>query len=90
MKSFHLSLIVISLLGSIAACSSPDSGTPGRAASRPNILLIVVDDVAFNDLSLFGSEIRTPNIDALAREGVFLTNFHVAPNCSWTPVTTPT
>ena len=66
----------------LAACSSPDSGTSGRMASRPNVLLIVVDDMAFNDLGLFGSEIRTPNIDALAQEGVFLTNFHVSPNCS--------
>ena len=41
-----------------------------------------LDDLAFNDLGLFGSEIRTPNIDALAGEGVFLTNFHVSPNCS--------
>ncbi len=49
---------------------------------RPNILLIVVDDVGFNDLGIFGSEIRTPNIDALARAGVMLTNYHVAPNCS--------
>ena len=52
-------------------------GFPART-----VLLIVVDDLAFNDLSLFGSEIRTPNIDALAGEGIFLTNFHVSPNCS--------
>jgi len=46
---------------------------------RPNVLLVVVDDVAFNDLGIFGGEINTPNIDALARDGVVLTNFHVAP-----------
>ena len=72
----------ILVLCCLAACSSPDSGVSGRMDSRPNVLLIVVDDMAFNDLGLFGSEIRTPNIDALAREGVFLTNFHVSPNCS--------
>ena len=82
MKSSHHLALVITLLCCLAACSGPDSGTSGRAASRPNVLLIVVDDMAFNDLGIFGSEIRTPNIDALAREGVFLTNFHVAPNCS--------
>ncbi len=82
MKRTFLSAIALTLLCSVAACSAPDSDTPDGADSRPNVLLIVVDDVAFNDLGLLGSEIRTPNIDALAREGVFLTNFHVAPNCS--------
>ena len=82
MKSSHHLALVITLLCCLAACSVPDSGTSGSAVSRPNVLLIVVDDMAFNDLGIFGSEIRTPNIDALAREGVFLTNFHVAPNCS--------
>ena len=82
MKPLRLSAIAVTLLCSLAACSGPGSGSSGGEDSRPNVLLIVVDDVAFNDLSLFGSEIRTPNIDALAREGVFLTNFHVSPNCS--------
>jgi arylsulfatase A-like enzyme len=51
-------------------------------AKSPNVLVIVVDDVGFNDLSIHGSEIQTPNIDKLMRDGVALTNFHVAPNCS--------
>ena len=38
--------------------------------------------MAFNDLSIHGSEIQTPNIDTLMREGVVFTNFHVAPTCS--------
>ena len=82
MKPVFCSVIVAILLCSLAACSHPDSGSSSSEDSRPNVLLIVVDDLAFNDLGLFGSEIRTPNIDALAREGVFLTNFHVSPNCS--------
>ena len=82
MKPVLFSVIVATLLCFLAACSDPDSGSSGSEDSRPNVLLIVVDDLAFNDLGLLGSEIRTPNIDALAREGVFLTNFHVSPNCS--------
>ena len=78
MKPVIFPLVVTILLCCIAGCT----GNPGATDSRPNVLLIVVDDVAFNDLGLFGSEIRTPSIDALAREGVFLTNFHVSPNCS--------
>jgi arylsulfatase A-like enzyme len=52
------------------------------AGSRPNILLIVVDDMGFSDLGAFGGEIETPYLDALAREGVRLTDFHAAPACS--------
>ncbi len=49
---------------------------------RPNVLLIVVDDMGWSDLGSFGSEIRTPNLDAMASEGVTMTNFHTAPTCS--------
>jgi arylsulfatase len=49
---------------------------------RPNFLLIVVDDMGFSDLGAFGSEIETPNLDALALGGVRLTGFHSAPACS--------
>jgi arylsulfatase len=54
---------------------------PGLADERPNIVLIVADDLGFSDIGAFGSEIRTPNLDALANEGVRLTNFHAAPTC---------
>ena len=50
--------------------------------NRPNILLIVADDLGYSDVGAFGSEIQTPNIDSLAKHGVKLTNFHGAPTCS--------
>lgn len=49
--------------------------------TRPNILLIVADDLGYSDVGVYGSEIATPNIDALAGEGVMFTQFHVWPNC---------
>ena len=49
---------------------------------RPNILLIVADDLGYSDIGVFGGEIDTPNLDALAGNGVQLTHFHVATNCS--------
>jgi arylsulfatase len=51
-------------------------------AARPNFLIIVADDLGFSDIGAFGGEIRTPNLDALAAEGVRFTDFHVAPTCS--------
>ena len=67
----------------LAACTN-DAPAPSHndgAPARPNILLIVVDDMGFNDLGSFGSEISTPNIDALAKAGIRLTNFQVASTC---------
>ena len=58
------------------------SSPPAPAEQRPNVLLVVVDDLAFSDLGAFGGEIETPNLDALARGGVRLTDFHVAASCS--------
>ncbi|MCI4671790.1 MAG: arylsulfatase [Bacteroidia bacterium] len=49
---------------------------------RPNIVLIVADDLGFTDLGCFGSEIRTPNLDRLASTGLRNTSFHTAPMCS--------
>jgi len=49
----------------------------------PNILLINADDLGMGDISCYGSEIPTPNIDSLAREGLLFTDFYVsAPVCT--------
>ncbi len=50
--------------------------------TQPNILLIVADDLGFSDLGAFGGEIQTPHLDAIALEGLRLTNFHTASTCS--------
>ncbi|WP_033289721.1 arylsulfatase [Amycolatopsis jejuensis] len=55
---------------------------PSRDATRPNVLLVVLDDTGWSDFGCFGSEIATPAIDALAANGLRFTNFHVTPLCS--------
>lgn len=50
--------------------------------SVPNVILIVVDDMGWNDVSYHGSEIQTPTIDKLARQGVELNRFYVHPTCT--------
>ena len=52
------------------------------AAERPNILLIVADDLGYSDLGAFGGEIETPNLDRLAESGLQLTSMYAAPTCS--------
>ncbi|KAK0776969.1 hypothetical protein LTR75_016095 [Friedmanniomyces endolithicus] len=62
--------------------SKASSATAGAAPKRPNFLVIVAVDLGFSDLSCFGGEIRTPNLDKLAHNGLRFTDFHAAAACS--------
>ncbi len=53
----------------------------GQAAERPNIVLILADDMGYSDLGCYGSEIHTPNLDRLAEEGVRFRSFYNAGRC---------
>ncbi len=55
---------------------------PAGAGERPNIMLIVIDDMGYSDIGPFGAEIRTPALDRLAASGVKFTDFYVGPACS--------
>lgn len=61
-----------------------DKSNSGSRVKRPNILLIVADDLGYSDLGAFGGEIKTPNLDSLAEAGVKLTQFYASPTCSVT------
>ena len=61
------------------ACLAP---VLADAAERPNILLIVADDLGYSDLGAFGGEIATPSLDHLAASGLQLTSLYAAPTCS--------
>jgi arylsulfatase A-like enzyme len=59
--------------------------TAQRAAdsARPNVVLIVTDDIGYGDFGSYGAtDVRTPNVDRLARQGVRLTDFYAAPQCT--------
>ena len=62
--------------------SEPDWSSPVSPANAPNILLILLDDTGFGNLGCYGSTIETPNMDALAENGLRYNNFHVTPLCS--------
>lgn len=64
--------------------TAPIGAAPRTTVRQPNILFILVDDMGFGDLSLTGSRlVSTPNIDALARDGMVMTQFYdAAPICS--------
>lgn len=83
-KQSFSGLLLVALL--IQGCNSNQLSDEGallsKAGTRPNILMIVVDDLGFTDLGFFGGEIETPNLNQLANRGVLLTNFHASPTCS--------
>ena len=49
---------------------------------KKNVIIILADDLGYTDLSCFGSEINTPNIDNLASDGVIFTNYYSSPLCA--------
>lgn len=53
-----------------------------NAQEKPNVIVIVADDLGWNDVGYHGSDIRTPTIDRLAKEGVELNRFYAHPTCS--------
>ena len=53
----------------------------GEKIKKPNIIVILADDMGYSDLSCMGSEIPTPNIDRLAKNGVLFTHFYNASRC---------
>lgn len=75
-------LVMSGIGGLLVAGSTLSAAASQRQPSRPNVVLIVADDLGFSDLGAFGGEIATPNLDQLAQSGVRLTDFHAAPACS--------
>jgi len=64
--------VLINLSAALQAAENP----------RPNIVLILADDLGFSDLPSYGSEVETPNIDQLANNGVRFSNYHTAASCA--------
>ena len=58
-----------------------DTALAQQANRRPNIVIILADDMGYSDMGSFGSEIPTPNLDALAQDGVRFTQFYTHATC---------
>jgi arylsulfatase A-like enzyme len=65
---------------------SAEAPAQAAAGQRPNIVFVLIDDAGFSDFGAYGSEIATPNIDSLAKEGLRFSNFHTASTCEATRV----
>ena len=73
---------VVGAVGMVVALAAPLISWSADAPRRPNIVLILADDMGYADMGAFGSEIPTPNLDALARDGMRFTNFYTHASCS--------
>lgn len=76
MKKILYTLVVAVVLGSCQQTSSQSVDV-----KKPNILVIMVDDLGYSDIGSFGGEIQTPNLDILAENGVRFTQFYNAARC---------
>ena len=66
---------------SLASTSLASASLAMAQGIRPNVLVVLFDDVGFMDFGAYGSDSRTPNIDSLAKRGVMLSRFHSSPFC---------
>ncbi len=67
----------------LQAAAGAAAATGGKAApsAAPNIVIVLADDMGYSDIGCFGGEIRTPNLDALAKRGLRLTQFYNTARC---------
>jgi arylsulfatase A-like enzyme len=75
-----LAVAATALPAHTGAQTAPEPARP--QPTRPNVIVILLDDVGFSDVGAFGSEIPTPNIDALAKGGLSFTQFYNSARCS--------
>lgn len=80
-RAAPLATVVLAMLAPLSAGGAEPSHAKAQPA-RPNIVVILLDDVGFSDIGSFGGEIATPNLDALANAGLRFTQFYNSARCS--------
>jgi arylsulfatase len=83
MKTMKNSTFLALALGLVSPCNSPQQKNEKKETqSKPNIILLVADDLGFSDIGPFGGNIQTPVLDKFATESMRFSSFHVLPTCS--------
>ncbi len=70
-----------SALGSVALLAASLAALSAAECSRPNVVILLADDMGFSDAACYGGEIATPNLDALAKDGLRFTQFYNTARC---------
>src|SRR5688572_5854493 len=82
MPPLRLNSLVLAIAAAAAACG-PALAAEAAPGGKPNIVVFLADDQGWGDLSINGNtNLRTPNIDAIGREGAVLDRFFVCPVCA--------
>jgi arylsulfatase len=77
-----LTIAVVGVLAYAAAVAQAATASSATSGKRPNIVILLADDLGYSDLGCFGSEIKTPNLDSLAKAGLRCTQFYTSASCS--------
>ena len=78
-----MKLLLLSLF-TLLFISVPDSLESAPDRTRPNIILIMVDDMGYSDIGCYGGEVKTPNLDKIASDGLRFTQFYNTAKCHTT------
>jgi len=76
-------IVAVALPLLLTLCGAPaHAQAQAQQTKRPNIVIILGDDLGYSDMGMFGSEFKTPNLDSLAKDGVRFTGFYTHATCS--------
>jgi arylsulfatase A-like enzyme len=82
MRQSNQSMLIVLTLLLLQGCNADQSSsTPDSGPGRPNIVLILADDLGYSDIGSYGGEIETPNLDSLAADGIRFAQFYNAARC---------
>ena len=73
--------LVVTLVATLVAISFAPADVAAQDGRKPNVLIILADDLGFSDIGCYGGEIETPNLDALAAGGLRFTQFYNTGRC---------
>lgn len=80
-RNWYNTGMALMAVGLLTACSGNQGKSKAGAEKRPNIIVIMADDLGYSDLGAYGGEIQTPNLDALAADGVRFSHFYNTSRC---------
>jgi len=77
-NSFYVTMILFLFIATITSCNSDKKE---NSSTKPNIIIIMADDMGYSDIGSYGGETQTPNLDRLASQGIRFTQFYNAARC---------
>src|ERR1700704_4894822 len=81
MKQIHVMVCNRCIAALAALLTAMPPALHAAASSKPNVLIILADDMGFSDAACYGGEIATPNLDTLAKNGLRFTQFYNTARC---------